>query len=65
MSLTIERQREAGEEVIQAALAWWENLRPVGWGLRQHLDNPTINTMSKSECELAKRVANAVEVGRV
>lgn len=65
MTLTIEKQREAGEAVMAAALAWWETQRPLGWNLRKHLDNPSVNTQSAAEHTLAQAIANAVEVGRI
>lgn len=65
MALTIDKQREAGDAVLAAALAWWEAQRPLGWDLRKHLDNPTVNTQSAAEHTLAQAVADAVEVGRI
>jgi len=65
MTVTIEKQREAGEAVLQAALAWWEMHRPAGWDLRQHLNCPGVNMPTESDQMLAQAVASAVEVGRV
>lgn len=65
MAITIERQREASDAVLQAALAWWETCRPVGWGLRQHLDNPRVNMRNEAEKRLAETVAAAVEIGLI
>lgn len=64
MTVTIEKQRDAQAATLQAALAWWESRRPVGYTLREHLDNPTVNARgSKAETTLAAAVAAAVEVG--
>lgn len=53
------------EQTRLAALAWWEELRPLGWSLRQHLDNPTVNTTSAAESKLAECVAEAVQCGAI
>lgn len=64
MTVTIEQQRDAQTEVLQASLVWWEARRPVGWDLRQHLDQPTVNACgSDDEKALAVAVATAVEIG--
>lgn len=66
MTVTIEKQRDAQDALLQASLAWWEARRPVGWDLRQHLDHPTANACgNESEKALASAVAAAVEVGVV
>jgi hypothetical protein len=65
MAHSIEIQRSALEQTKRAALAWWEELRPFGWSLRQHLDNPTVNTFSKAESKMAECVAAAVECGAI
>lgn len=56
-------QRNAQAAALQAALAWWESRRPVGWDLRRHLDNSTVNTCGEAEKLLAAAVGQAVEVG--
>lgn len=66
MTVTIEKQRDAQASLLQASLAWWEARRPVGWDLRQHLDQPTVNACgSEDEKALASAVAAAVEIGVV
>lgn len=66
MAVTIDKQREAQIDALQAALAWWEARRPVGWDLRKHLDNPTVNAhSSEPEKALAAAVAAAIEVGAI
>jgi hypothetical protein len=54
----IESRRQALDELHDAALAWWEGRRPVGWDLREHLSNPAVNT-SMAEAPLAR----AVDIG--
>ncbi len=61
----VTEQHDTKAATLQAALAWWEALRPVSWTLRQHLDNPTINAGSKVEKALATAVAKAVEAGAI
>lgn len=57
-------QRNAQSALLQAALSWWESLRPAGWDLRQHLDHPIVNAEgSEAETDLARAVASAVECG--
>lgn len=65
MAHSIDKQREVMEQTGLAALAWWEELRPLGWSLRQHLDNPTVNTTSAAESKLAECVAEAVQCGAI
>lgn len=65
MSHSIDKQRTALEQTKQAALAWWESLRPVDWSLRQHIDNPTVNTASANERRMAEAVAASVECGAI
>lgn len=62
---SLEKQRELAKELHGAALAWWENHRPVGWSLRQHLDNPGVNCVGEQERSLAQAVAAAAESGMV
>lgn len=65
MAHSIDKQREVMEQTRLAALAWWEELRPLGWSLRQHLDKPTVNTTSAAESKLAECVAEAVQCGAI
>jgi hypothetical protein len=45
------------------AKAWWEQRRPPGWSLEQHLSHPTVNCMSGYEISLAHAVASMVRFG--
>ena len=65
MAHSIEKQRKALQSLDRAALAWWEQLRPDNWTLREHLENPTLNTKSAAEQALAAAVAAAVSLGAV
>lgn len=63
---TFDRQAARGDGTDEVGgLAWWEELRPLGWSLRQHLDNPTVNTTSAAESKLAECVAEAVQCGAI
>jgi hypothetical protein len=42
------------------AKRWWENLRPTGWSLKSHIDNPGVNTRSLAERDLAEAIADAM-----
>jgi len=50
--------------VERAAIAWWEDKRPCVFTLDEHLANPTINTTTDSEKELALRVSLLVRLNR-
>lgn len=63
MAHSLEKQRQALSELQAATLAWWEGHRPVGWDLREHLNNPDVNTTSTRDRLLAQAVAAAVECG--
>lgn len=43
--------------VIEKAIKWWENHRPLSFNLRKHLDNPDINCLREVEASLAEEVA--------
>lgn len=40
-------------EILESAFAWFESLRPKDYPLRRHYANPTINTKTDAEAELA------------
>ena len=61
----VEEQCEKLQALKESSLAWWESQRPVGWELRQHLDNPAVNTATSQEQRLAEAVASAVECGAI
>jgi hypothetical protein len=42
------------------AKRWWENLRPTGWSIKSHIDNPGVNTRSLAERDLAEAIADAL-----
>lgn len=65
MAHSIDDQRTNLTGLQQAALHWWEMHRPIGWTLRQHLDNPRVNTATPAERQLAESVAAAVECGAI
>lgn len=66
MAIDIEMKRSANDQVLQAALAWWQAHRPTGYDLRQHLDNPTVNINGNdSDRHLALAIARAVEIGLI
>lgn len=52
-----EQQAKALLSAADAAVAWWRGLKPRGWGIRKHLDNPTVNCTTYREKLLARRAA--------
>jgi hypothetical protein len=48
-------QREASlkEEIFYAAIKWFDSLSPKEYSDRRHYANPTINTKTDAEAELA------------
>lgn len=50
--------------VIEAAIQWWENLRPEGWTEEQHLVEPEVNTIDDLEGDMALKVAAVVRARR-
>lgn len=44
------------EQVIIAAVAWFGSLRPKDYPAQRHFANPTINTKTDAEAELAGAV---------
>lgn len=59
------RARAATNIVLGAAHVWWANHRPLSHTLQQHLENPTINTCSPAEAELARAVAGWITAATV
>ncbi len=64
---TVENSESAGqkthtvqEAVLCAAYKWWEELRPPGWSIQQHLQHPTVNTTNVWQHFLATSVAQWV-----
>ena len=51
--------KDATEQVREAAYEWWLSRRPVSWDQAEHLKNPGVNTMSDAERKLALAVAKA------
>jgi hypothetical protein len=43
--------------LTDAAQAWWERHRPVAWTAEEHYANPTVNTTTQAEKDLAKCIA--------
>lgn len=50
-------------ELEQHLLAWWEDKRPFGWDVVEHLDSPLINCtrMEKPLGAYAAELARAVQ----
>lgn len=40
-----------------AAVSWWRAKKPVGWGVRKHLQNPAVNCVTERERRLARAAA--------
>lgn len=54
--MTKEEQR-ARDAVVRAAMSWWRFRRPMVFSLKDHLENPTINTFDFRERALARACA--------
>ena len=65
MGISIEDKRQAQVRLLAKSRQWWEANRPIGWDIRQHLDNPAVNTKTDSETALAEAVASAIEIGLI
>ncbi len=50
------------QALADAALVWWIGHRPVSYGEREHLANPTVNTATATESALAKCVATLLSL---
>lgn len=46
-----------GGPLVQAALAWWADKRPVRFTLKDHIANPIVNCVGGSEGDLAIAIA--------
>jgi hypothetical protein len=58
---TCKDMEESGiADIMVGAVQWWENRRPVGWTLEQHLASPGVNQVTGPETELANSVANYI-----
>lgn len=63
MPSSAEERRQASVRLLAMSRKWWESLRPVDWEVDQHLGNPTINTSTGAETELAEAIAGAIKAG--
>lgn len=45
------------KNINEKALNWWLSKRPLNFSVEDHLLNPTINTITQEEEELAEAVA--------
>lgn len=50
------------DEIVRAAVQWWEFHRPLSFTLDEHLEHYAVNTCSEPEKNLARAVANAVRI---
>jgi hypothetical protein len=52
---------QAKDVLVNAALTWWEEHRPVGWSTNKHLASPTVNATYSNHAEfLAMSVSNYI-----
>jgi hypothetical protein len=65
MAISIEEKRQVQMRLLAVSRQWWEAHCPTGWDIRQHLDNPAVNTTTDSETAMAKAVASAIEIGLI
>lgn len=49
--------------IAASSKAWWLMKRPVGWSEAQHLQNPSVNCSDEPARELARSVAQWVQLG--
>lgn len=58
------RRRAKLRVVVSAAVGWWKSHRPTDWkDPGEHIKNPTVNTTSNAEGELALAVAKLEKEG--
>lgn len=48
-------------DVLKAAVRWWKGKCPIRFTEKEHLANPTINTVTEGERKLAAAVAEWVK----
>lgn len=51
------------DRVVEAAINWWEMLRPCVFNRKQHTENPAINTTSMAERNLAEAIGALFQAG--
>lgn len=51
------KEQRAPDAVVRAAMNWWRSRRPLAFSLKDHLENPTINTFDLRERALARACA--------
>ena len=51
------------DKIVLAAIQWWEMHRPIAYTKQQHIENPSVNTATASEKQLAIHVAEYVKKG--
>lgn len=50
------------DEIVRAAVHWWESHRPLSFTVHDHVEHCTVNTCYDAEKNLARAVANAVRI---
>ena len=60
--MTRHEKVKAANNVIRAALEWWEGKRPIDWTIAQHLNMPAVNAIATvRDTHLAHCVAALVK----
>jgi len=59
----LQKPEEVLLEIADSAVHWWRNKRPASFTEKEHLENPTINTLSDSEKKIAVAVSKWVQFG--
>ena len=49
------------DKIVLAAISWWHMHRPIDYTLQQHIENPSINTATDPEKQLAIHVAGYIK----
>ena len=47
----------AEREVARAAYSWWRNIRPLGWTVAMHIENPYVNSSNAASRDLCVALA--------
>lgn len=57
MTAPIDRRAFTILEAADAAVSWWREHKPIGWGIAKHLASPTVNCVTFREKRLARAAA--------
>lgn len=52
-----QRRRILDARIVSLSIAWWRSRRPISWTQAEHIKNPTVNTATRWDHDLAREVA--------